>query len=78
MPKFKVPMVKTITAYVNVEADNEDQAYEKALDNAPEICAICTGWGSDSWSVDADADWEESDGEGIEEIGADEEVVNEN
>lgn len=76
MPIYRVPMQKVITAYINVKADTEDEAYDIAIEHGPEMCAQCQGWGR-AWSVDADSDWEESDGEGIEEVDEDVDVVNE-
>lgn len=77
MPIFRVPLQKVITAYINVKAEDEELAYDIALEHGPEFCAQCQGWGR-AWSVDADGDWEESDGEGIELLSDDEDtnVVN--
>lgn len=74
MPKFRVPMTQTITAYVNVEADDEDSAVDKAFEHAPEFCAQCQGWGQ-SWSIEFE-DWDGSD-EAVEELDEDAKVVNE-
>lgn len=48
------------SASVEVEADDLDQAYERAHDLAPRICAQCSGWGQ-SYSLDLGDDWEAED-----------------
>lgn len=56
MPKFKVNLVKELSFSMTVEAENEDAAYDEALDYAPGISAQESGWGQ-KWSVD-DGDWQ--------------------
>lgn len=61
MPKYKVNMARTtwLTAYV--EADNEDEALEKAYGVVPPFTAQESGWGSfDKWTADAD-EWQPLD-----------------
>lgn len=57
MPMYKVTLVKTVSFYHEVEADDEDAALEMAYELAPDLCAGCTGY-SDDWSVE-DGEWEE-------------------
>lgn len=57
MPKFKVNLVKTMWATINVEAETEEEAIEAAFEYAPDLCAHCTGWGQ-QWSVSPDDDWQ--------------------
>jgi hypothetical protein len=67
MPKYQVSMPKVIWLTIDVEADNEEQAQEKAWDEAPgSICAQCTGWGSEGWSIDDDNAWGDVPGIEIE------------
>jgi len=56
MPKYQVSMPKIIWLTIDVEADDEEQAQEKAWDNAPSLCAQCTGWGRE-YSIDEDNAW---------------------
>jgi hypothetical protein len=76
MPKFRVPVTKIVTAYIVVEAEDEEKAAEISNDHLPEFCAQCQGWGAHGWSVDADSEWEPSDYEDIEPADDDEEAVN--
>lgn len=76
MPKYRVPFNKTVTAYIDVVAEDEEKANEIAGENLPEFCAQCGGWGAHGWSVDTDGEWYTSDYEDIEVIGDDEKVVN--
>ncbi|TDB90939.1 hypothetical protein E1264_03800 [Actinomadura sp. KC216] len=55
MPRYRVNLLRTtfLTAYV--EAEDEDQAIDEALAEAPGFSAIESGWGSfGKWSADAD------------------------
>lgn len=56
MPKYQVNMPKIIWLTIDVEADNEEQAQEKAWDEAPAFCAQCTGWGR-NYSIYDDNAW---------------------
>lgn len=49
-------MVRTVWAYINVQAEDEESAIETAQEYLPEMCAHCVGWGQ-AWSVDDDAEW---------------------
>lgn len=52
MAKYDVSMTTCAYAIVTVEADNEDDAMERALEKGPtNICAQCSGWGM-PWSLD--------------------------
>jgi hypothetical protein len=54
MPKYRVHMSATATQTVTVEADNEEQAIERAHDEGTtSVCAQCSGWGK-QWSLDLD------------------------
>jgi hypothetical protein len=78
MAKYNVKLVREDWFYMEVEADNEDEAFEKAHDEAPYLSAQDSGWGQ-SWSVDA-GDWQTPEehygskyevdfhGRGIEEV----------
>lgn len=76
MPKYRVPYTKTVTAYIVVEAEDEEKAGEIAGDHLPEFCAQCQGWGQHGWSVDTDSEYEPSDYEDTEEVDDSEECVN--
>lgn len=55
MPKYKVNMARTTWLTANVEADNEDEALEKAYDVVPGFSAQESGWGSfGKWAAEAD------------------------
>jgi hypothetical protein len=55
MPKYKVHMARTTWLTANVEADNEDEALEKAYTVVPPFSAQESGWGSfEQWTADAD------------------------
>lgn len=52
MPKYRVTMSATINQSITIEADNEDDAIDRAYEEAPgDLCAHCAGWGQ-SWSRD--------------------------
>ncbi len=61
MAKFKVEFRAYVFATDTVEAEDEQDASEKAFGNGfPEICGTCTGWGKD-YTVefpDDPASWE--------------------
>lgn len=57
MPMYEVQLAKTLWATIKVEADDEESAMEAALDDAPRICAQCSGWGDGDASVSDDDDW---------------------
>ncbi|HEY9369936.1 hypothetical protein [Streptomyces sp.] len=61
MPKYRVNMARVTWLTANVEADNEDEALEKAYGVAPPFSAQESGWGSfKKWSADAD-EWQPLD-----------------
>lgn len=50
--KYAVDFNDWVTTTVTVEADDVDEAIEKAFDERPtDLCAHCTGWGQE-WSRD--------------------------
>jgi hypothetical protein len=57
MPTYRVAMEKVTDILVTVEADDPDEAIDKAYENEPSLCAHCHGWGQD-WSRDDDAEAE--------------------
>jgi hypothetical protein len=58
MSRYRVRLVRQDSYGVTVEADNEEEALEKAFNEAPYLCAQCSGWGdSNNGCVDA-SDWE--------------------
>jgi hypothetical protein len=61
MPRYRVPIRTGITGYVIVDADNADDALEEALQDPPTICAQCSGWGSDKYSLELDEEWTDVD-----------------
>lgn len=55
MPKYKVQMARVTWLTANVEADNEDEALEKAHEVVPPFTAKEGGWGSlGKWHASAD------------------------
>ncbi len=67
--KYRVNMAKTIWLGVEVEADDEHDAIEKAFENEPRrMCAQCGGW-REKWSISDDDEWlplDEWHGEGYD------------
>jgi len=63
MPKYRVQFVATASSVVEVEADDLDDARDKAEEafERPNLCAQCSGWGQDT-SMDL-SDWEPYDGD---------------
>lgn len=57
MAKFRVYVGGNIEAYGTVEAEDKDEAIEKLIEDIPNLCAGCSGWGrpvgleinTDSW-----------------------------
>jgi hypothetical protein len=45
MPKYSVSLMTTLSLSITVEAENEEAAREEAYQEAPGICAQCSGWG---------------------------------
>jgi len=56
MAVYRILMNTTVSATVDVEADDYESAVAAALDVTPTICAQCSGRGSDS-SLDLSDDW---------------------
>lgn len=54
MPKYKVEMARVTWLTATVEADNEDEALEKAHEVVPPFSARESGWGERGWTADAD------------------------
>lgn len=50
MPKYRVVLETTASAYAEVEADDREAAIEAAFEDLPSLCAQCGGWGQD-WSL---------------------------
>lgn len=52
MPKYRVAMHTGVSLYIEVEADNEEDAIEEAYQDSPSgVCAQCSGWGQ-KWNLD--------------------------
>lgn len=50
MATYTVYLQTIASTSVEVEADNEDEALDKAYDaSMPTICAQCSGWGKESY-----------------------------
>ncbi len=61
MAKYNVSFHTGASSMVSVEADDEEEAIDKAYDELPsEVCAQCSGW-RQSWSFDI-GDWEMDEG----------------
>jgi hypothetical protein len=61
MAKYTVYQTTTASWSVEVEADDEDEALEKAYAAAvPDICAQCSGWGRD-YSLELGDEWTATD-----------------
>ena len=58
MPTYKVHLRQTVSCAVTVEAEDEEDAIEHAVQAAPTaLCASCSGWG-ERWSMDLSGEWE--------------------
>jgi hypothetical protein len=55
MAKYRVNLLRVDSFIVTVEAENEDEAVDKAFDEAPSLGANEAGWGR-KWSID-DGEW---------------------
>ena len=52
MARYRVYFETTASCTVEVDADDEDAAIDKAYDEIPSgVCAQCSGWGQ-PWSLD--------------------------
>lgn len=47
MPKYYVQLTTEASLNVLVEAENEEEARDKAFEHDHYICAQCSGWGRD-------------------------------
>lgn len=57
MSEFKVYFEGMAGVVVTVEADDAEDAIEKAYDEIPSgVCAQCSGW-REKWSLDVPDDW---------------------
>jgi hypothetical protein len=45
MARYRVHMEAVASYFIEVEAEDEDAAVEAAYEEAPGICAQCSGWG---------------------------------
>lgn len=73
MPEFRVHMSAVSSFSVTVEADDYDEAIEKAYEeHAPNVCAQCSCWGQ-KWSLDLGESFEaesvDLDGEQVYDSG---------
>ena len=67
MPKYRVYLQTVASTTIEVEAEDKDDAYDKATSgDLPTICAQCSGWGNsqnldlgDVWEIPQDATIEE-------------------
>lgn len=67
MPKYRVHLRTIAMTMVEVEADSKDDAYDKALDaGMPQICAQCSGWGSDT-NLELGDQWDLGENVGVDE-----------
>lgn len=57
MSRYQVVLETTASAYITVEAEDEEAAIEAAFDHLPGICAQCSGWGQAGMSLDL-GEWE--------------------
>lgn len=57
MTKYHVGFTGWASFGVTVEAEDEDDAVDKAYDYAPQVCALCSGYGK-PWYLEISDDWE--------------------
>jgi hypothetical protein len=55
MAKYRVNLLRVDSFAMDVEAENEEEAVEKAMEETPGLCAQDGGWGK-PWSVD-EGEW---------------------
>lgn len=61
MTKYRVYLQTVASTVIEVEAEDKDDAYEKAIvQDMPRLCAHCSGWGK-SWNMDLSDVWEGDD-----------------
>lgn len=67
MPKYLVALKTAAFFSKAVEAEDEEQAYEKVYEEAPsEVCAQCSGWAR-GYTLDLDEVWEDDSVEVIDD-----------
>ncbi|GGN40064.1 hypothetical protein FHR83_007129 [Actinoplanes campanulatus] len=67
MTRYRVPFTSALWTWIEVEAEDEYEAVEKACDmTPPKVCAQCMGWGQ-GYSVDQD-DWEADEDVKVEKV----------
>jgi hypothetical protein len=60
--KYDVYLTTTASTSVQVEAESEDEARDKAYNaEMPSICAQCSGWGREGKSLELGDEWTVSD-----------------
>ena len=60
--KYDVYLTTTATTHVQIEAESEDEARDKAYDaEMPDICAQCSSWGPPDKSLELGDEWTVSD-----------------
>lgn len=57
MSLYRVELVRTDSYSVEVEADDPDQALEMAYEDAPSLCAHCSGMGSGTKGSVDEGEW---------------------
>ena len=68
MPKFRVMIPAFASAEVDVEAEDADDAVEKAVDaELPYLCARCSGCGQDAVLELCEWDWANASAEELPE-----------
>jgi hypothetical protein len=66
--KYKVMLTTVASFTIDVDANDSEEAIEKAQDEAPrEVCGQCSGWGT-PWSLELNEVWELHQPE-VEKIG---------
>lgn len=63
MARYSVPFSTGASTVVYVEADNAEEAIEKAYESLPYVCAQCSGWGTTKNSGVDIGDWEYDESE---------------
>ncbi len=63
MTKFRVYYTTTASSFIEVEADDADEARVVADDEwfRPSICAQCSGWGQSDAGIELGDDWEQDE-----------------
>ena len=67
MPRYRVYLQTVASTTIEVEADDPDEAYEKAAgERMPQICAQCSGWGGGQ-NLELNDVWDIPEGTSIDE-----------